>query len=512
LPIILNFVFEPSEYGKEELKGDQQKQKKEGKKAEKQTKKSKPEDSQPETDNLVATKPDIEVHDPAKTLKAEPLKNNEGDLNPITNPNRIDVPDKQQTNRSNPKEEYSLLKKEYSPVHPFKSGLTNKYRRPSIHPKLIPASLPLTQRQQNTITKHVKKFVNKVQKIGFADSIFIWQDKKQNYRLKINHKPSGTTGLDELVVEISTLDNQHTFSTELRMKRLAFSNFAHFVDFWDPWVMVHDDEINGRFHTNTEFAISIERDVKPKFHGKVTTAGYKVKSGGTFPILDHKSIFPNGIELGSQEIKLPKTSSPLHYDSSIDSQQIHYLTEETWITFNRNGSYYWRTSSSNGLKNQHEEETKSVYIMGNKKAKIHLKGTVKGKFLVFSEADIFIDDDVVYSQHPELSFKANDYLGIVSQKNIKISHPSITGPGDLHIHAAIYTKNRFSIPNRRRNGKATLHIYGSLCAGSLSATEPRYATHVVFDKRLETRRPPNFPMTDQYEIFEWNKLWIIKNP
>ena len=115
---------------------------------------------------------------------------------------------------------------------------------------------------------------------------------------------------------------------------------------------------------------------------------------------------------------------------------------------------------------------------------------------------IIIDDDLIYSHHPNESIQADDYLGLVSQKNIEIAPPSVTGLGDLQICAAIYAKREFRITHLFGYGKATLYIYGSLSAGSITATEPRYATRIVFDKRLETSRPPNFPMTNHYDLVE----------
>jgi len=56
----------------------------------------------------------------------------------------------------------------------------------------------------------------------------------------------------------------------------------------------------------------------------------------------------------------------------------------------------------------------------------------------------------------------------------------------------------------------TLHIYGSLSAGSITATEPRYGTRIRFDQHFEKMRPPNFPMTNQYEIAEWDERWMVK--
>ncbi|MFQ5677664.1 MAG: hypothetical protein ACE5G1_17375, partial [bacterium] len=146
---------------------------------------------------------------------------------------------------------------------------------------------------------------------------------------------------------------------------------------------------------------------------------------------------------------------------------------------------------------------------GSKKKKLHLRGVLRGKVLVYSPGKIIIDDDILYARHPEVTASAPDYLGIVSDKDIQIAHPSVTGPGDLTIFAAIYAKRRFSVPNRRGKRGATLTIYGSLTAGSLSATEPRYATHIRTDKRLEQHRPPSFPQTDRYEMREWDGWWKV---
>ena len=51
---------------------------------------------------------------------------------------------------------------------------------------------------------------------------------------------------------------------------------------------------------------------------------------------------------------------------------------------------------------------------------------------------------------------------------------------------------------RARSG--TLMIYGSVAAGSVSATEPRFATRIEFDNRLTTMRAPGFPLSDRYEL------------
>ena len=54
-----------------------------------------------------------------------------------------------------------------------------------------------------------------------------------------------------------------------------------------------------------------------------------------------------------------------------------------------------------------------------------------------------------------------------------------------------------------------MSIYGSLTAGSISATEPRYATRTEFDPRFERTRPPGFPETERYEVEGWDGQWRV---
>jgi hypothetical protein len=153
-------------------------------------------------------------------------------------------------------------------------------------------------------------------------------------------------------------------------------------------------------------------------------------------------------------------------------------------------------------------EKASGCIIG--KSKLHVKGIVKGLWLVYGENKIIIADDVLYENDPEIFPASGDFLGLVSAKDIEIAPPAVTGPGDLKVCAAILAKGRFRVPNIYARESGTLHIFGSLSAGSLSATEPRYATRIRFDKRFEKMRPPNFPMTNRYEITEWDERWMVK--
>ena len=88
-----------------------------------------------------------------------------------------------------------------------------------------------------------------------------------------------------------------------------------------------------------------------------------------------------------------------------------------------------------------------------------------------------------------------------------VAESRLTGPGDLTVHASILAKRRFLVRNYRSRGGGTLHVFGSLASGSLSATEPRFRTRLEFDPRLGEARPPGFPVTDRYEVVEWDGAW-----
>ena len=138
-----------------------------------------------------------------------------------------------------------------------------------------------------------------------------------------------------------------------------------------------------------------------------------------------------------------------------------------------------------------------------------MRGTVNGLFTVYTPDDIEIEDDLVYARDPRQSMVSRDFLALVAGRDVCIGSPEVTGPGDLTVHGALFARRRFYIEmtERGRSGEATLVVYGSLTAGTLSETEPRYATKIDFDKSFEYLRPASFPMTRRYEVESWDADW-----
>jgi hypothetical protein len=113
----------------------------------------------------------------------------------------------------------------------------------------------------------------------------------------------------------------------------------------------------------------------------------------------------------------------------------------------------------------------------------------------------------VYSKDPRQTVLSRDFLALISGRDIAIAEPEVTGPGDLTVHGAIFARRRFHVRSTDRGGEATLFVYGSLTTGTISHTEPRFATKLDFDKRFEYLRPAAFPMTRRYEVESWDPDW-----
>lgn len=391
----------------------------------------------------------------------------------------------------------------------FSNGAIRLPRYDPAMPNLTWPKVPISEQQQKRLKKAIDRVMEEMAEARHTDTTFYWTIASQVYAIKVHRSvPADPTNLEEAIVEIQTTQNDLQLATRIRLQRLAFSHFAQMVDHWDPQVAIHNDVVDGRFHSNYPFIVSRSAGIIPRFYGQVTTAAYDFKANDNFHWFELDAIFQAGIETGVKPIQFPAYSIP-----SLPQADPHAslrLSEESWVNFQDDGSILYTTKSKRDGSCQINHLSQVFLIIGENGAKIHVKGTVKGKILVYSKGNIIIDGNLLYARSPEHFADSEDLLGLVSERNVEVASPAITGPGDLTIYAAIYAKRWFRIPNLTGNANAKLYIYGSLAAGCVSATEPRYATHVCFDRRFESQRPPYFPVTDQFEIAEWSREWVTK--
>ncbi len=370
-------------------------------------------------------------------------------------------------------------------------------------PRAAQSEIP--QPEQVMISRSVQKVALQLLDTNETDTELTWQQDGQQYTARVMRQPAAdSTGIEQVIAEIMTDKDGKRMKTRLSMKRLAFSHFTQLVNDWDPQIQLHDDVIDGRFHSNTEIALTARFGVEPRFFGKVTTAAARMTFDG-FAKRRNKDVFKAGYETKTDKVALPR-DMPDVVNGGADADR-RVFAEDTRIIFNSDGSYAWRRANGEGPLHRAEPSHKPQYLIGDKGAKLFVRGTVSGIFTVYSPDDIEVEDDLVYSKDPRQAVLSRDFLALIAGRDIAIAGPEVTGPGDLTVHGAIFARRRFYVESTDRGGEATLFVYGSLTTGTISHTEPRYATKLDFDKRFEYLRPAAFPMTRRYEVESWEPGW-----
>jgi hypothetical protein len=363
----------------------------------------------------------------------------------------------------------------------------------------------MPQPEQVMLTRNVKEVAQKLLDTNETSTSLSWQQDGQQYSARVMRQPAAdSTGLEQVIAEIVTSKDGKRMKTSLSLKRLAFSHFTQLVNNWDPNIMLHDDVIDGRFHSNSEISLSAMDGVKPRFFGKVTTAAQKV-TYNSFNSRRNKDVFQGGFETRTDRVTLPRDMPDVVNGGAEINRRA--FAADTRIIFNADGSYVWRLANGEGELQRADPSEHPQYLIGEKGAKLYVRGTVRGVFTVYSPSDIEIEDDLVYLKDPRQTLISRDFLALISGRDIKISASEVTGPGDLTVHAALFARRRFFTEKIDHATPATMFIYGSLTAGTISATEPRYATKLDYDKRFEYLRPANFPMTRRYEVDSWDQDW-----
>lgn len=334
-----------------------------------------------------------------------------------------------------------------------------------------------------------------------------WEEDGKRYSAAlVLERASDGLEFDRVVAEVSAEESGKQLKTRIRFKRLAFSHFTQMIDRWDPNVQLHDDEIIGRFHVNSQFNLLYEGRKGPKFLGKVTTAasGFSAQAGSRRREAD---MFQGGFETRVNRIVLPEEVQPFAWAPREDDARIHEIENDTHIRFFADGSYTWRDERTEQTQYRNDPSEEPVYFVAKPGAILHVQGVVRGKVLVYSPSRIVIEGNLTYANDPRRVPDSRDYLGLVSGRYVDIAGPGVTGPGDLEVHAAIFAGRRFVVRDEEHPRTATLRIYGSLAAGSITASEPRYATKIEYDSRLEELRPPGFPSTNRFAAEDWDGVW-----
>ena len=366
--------------------------------------------------------------------------------------------------------------------------------------------MPAAERQM--LEGRVKKWSSNFDDAKSLDTHATWMEQGRRYTADWQRLPvTDDMDFERVIVEITTEEDGQLLKSRMQMKQLAFSNFTQLVDRWDPAVQLHDDEIVGRFHSNSELMVGWDRETAPRFLGQVTMAARNFVIASATNNRARSDIFRGGLETDAAPISFPKRGQLFADRRLAADAHVVSFDRDSQMTFYADGSVGSRAIGSDEPEQRIRVRDTTLYVIGAPKTTLVVQGIVSGTVLVYSPEDIVIAGSITYGHDPRTPGDSSDYLGLAADKNVVIAGPDVTGPGDLRIDAAIYARRRFVVRDLDGSGQATLIIYGSLSAGSISATEPRYATKLEFDRRFERVRPPGFPMTDRYELEEWDEHW-----
>ena len=366
------------------------------------------------------------------------------------------------------------------------------------------ATFPMSAEEKASLPKRLARAAEEQQ--SAPQTQLEWEENGKRYSAKlVRERAKDGTALEHVIAEVSASDRGRILSTRIMLKRLAFSQFTQVVDRWDPMVQLHDDVIVGRFHSNSQFNVMYDSRVGPKVLGKVTTAARSFEMTGR---RRQAEVFPNGVETRTRRIDLPDALQPFAWAPEDAEARIHKFDDDTRIRFFADGSYMWRVNGSPEAEYLNAPSEHPVYFIAGLGTTLYVQGVVAGNILVYSPQKIVIESALTYAHDPHKMPHSRDYLGLVSDKFIEVAPPEVTGPGDLRIDAAIFAGRRFLVRDIDHSRSATMRIYGSLSAGSISASEPRYATQIEYDERFERKRPPGFPMTSRYEAEDSDGLWV----
>ena len=162
------------------------------------------------------------------------------------------------------------------------------------------------QKEQVMLTQNVQQLAQKLLDTNMTNTELTWQQDGQQYSARVMRQPAAdSTGLEQVIAEIMTNKDGKRMKTRLSLKRLAFSHFTQLVNHWDPNIRLHDDVIDGRFHSNTEIGLAFTGGVEPRFFGKVTTAAASMTIDD-FPRRRNKEVFQGGIETRTERVTLPR--------------------------------------------------------------------------------------------------------------------------------------------------------------------------------------------------------------
>ncbi len=204
----------------------------------------------------------------------------------------------------------------------------------------------MPQPEQVMLTRNMQKVAMKLLDTNTTASTISWQQDGQQYSARVMRQPAAdSTGLEQVIAEIMTSKDGKRMKTRLSLKRLAFSHFTQLVNNWDPNIQLHDDVIDGRFHSNTE----IRADHHRWREAAILRQGDHRRATLTFNSFNtrrNKDVFQGGFETKTDRVTLPRDMPDVVNGGEESDRRV--FADDTRIIFNPDGSYVWRLANGEG--------------------------------------------------------------------------------------------------------------------------------------------------------------------
>ena len=300
-----------------------------------------------------------------------------------------------------------------------------------------------------------------------------------------------------------------TSKVKVTLSPSKFSKFAYFSVFEGSGIWwTKNDTVWGPFHTQ-DYMRAYRH---PVFYGKATTKKNLIYYTNK---TNDKPYFYAGFEQG---VNLPLP------DDAVDD--IEPLADDNGLKFNGHDTVYI-TMDLDSLKFRYAYNDKdtTIYlpsaapngVIFAKNSVVRLKGVVSGQYSVVSSGSdgkgkIYLDDDIVFNQDPNIYPNSTDLLGIIAKNEVLISDNE-ANQSDINIDASIYSESAgFGADNYdTRPVSGNINLRGGIiqhtrqAVGTFNKYGPAsgFAKRYRYDERLRVASPPGFPGTGSYEIVAW---------
>lgn len=299
-------------------------------------------------------------------------------------------------------------------------------------------------------------------------------------------------------------------TAEVQMQRRPLSYYAYFTDieqsnifFIGPEVLsgFAGEVVNGPLHTNGRLNIA----GSPTFNGPVTST--QMWHG-------HSSYTNNPVFNGTTNWNAPR-----EYLHEADFSDLHTAAASSSVSFNNEVELEFLPSGDLRvveISSGDESTISHADLMTNggliySTAEVHVKGTIRGPYTLYSTENVNIIGDLVYNDNPVDNPLSEDMLGIVSSKNVWVERNAHQDNGTRHldVQASIVALGQSFGAEAFNSGssRGELRLHGGIIQVRRAAVGTMagrgYTKNYTYDERFLETVPPFFPRQNFYSLRHW---------